>query len=109
VLLGPTHPETHFNLAIAYEKGSRLHEALLEITASLHLAPKDPDEGNTKAIICAELRDLVCARDEWAHLVQVAPDYRPARANLAVLRDSHMPLAASTSSALNGYGLGLAR
>src|SRR5271170_6791700 len=36
VLLGPTHPETHFNLAIAYEKGGRLHEALLEITDSLH-------------------------------------------------------------------------
>lgn len=109
VLLGPTHPETHFNLAIAYEKGGRLHEALLEITASLHLAPNDPDEENTKAIICAELGDLVCARDEWAHLVQVAPDYQPARANLAVLRDSHMPLAASTSSALNGDGFGLAR
>jgi tetratricopeptide (TPR) repeat protein len=52
VLLGPRHPETHFNLAIAYEKGHRLREALLEITASLHLAPEDPDERNTKAIIC---------------------------------------------------------
>jgi Flp pilus assembly protein TadD len=109
MLLGPTHPETHFNLAIAYEKGGWLREALLEITASLHLAPKDPDEGNTKTIICAELGDLVCARDEWAHLVRVAPDYRPARANLALLRDSQMPLAASTFSALNGDGFGLAR
>ncbi len=109
VLLGRTHPETHFNLAIAYEKGGWLREALLEITASLHLAPKDPDEENTKAIICAELGDLVCARDEWAHLVRAAPDYRPARTNLALLRDTHMPLAASTFSALNGDGFGLAR
>jgi len=54
VSLGSRHPETHFNLAIAYEKGHRLREALLEITASLHLAPEDPDEQNTKAIICVE-------------------------------------------------------
>jgi tetratricopeptide (TPR) repeat protein len=74
VSLGPDHPETHFNLAIAYEQGNRLREALLEITASLHLAPEDPDERKTKAIICSELGDLVCAHDEWAHLVQVAPD-----------------------------------
>ena len=52
---------------------------------SLLLAPEDPDEENTKGIICAELSNLVCARDEWEHLVQVAPDYAPARVNLAIL------------------------
>ena len=30
VLLGPNHPEAHFNLAIACEKGNRLGEALQE-------------------------------------------------------------------------------
>jgi tetratricopeptide (TPR) repeat protein len=90
-LLGPDHSEGHLNLAIAYEKGNRLHEALLEITASLHLAPEDPDERNTKGIICARLGDLVCARDEWARLVQFAPDYEPARVDLAILSGSHMP------------------
>ncbi len=108
-LLGPSHPEAHFNLSIAYEKGNRLREALREIIVSLHLAPEDPDEQNTKGIICAELGDLICARDEWAHLIQVAPNYVPARTNLAILSGSHMPLAASSSSALGGEGFAFAR
>jgi tetratricopeptide (TPR) repeat protein len=62
VLLGPDHPEVHFNLAIAYERDNRLREALREITASLRLAPEDPDEHHTKRIICAEMKDLVCAQ-----------------------------------------------
>jgi Flp pilus assembly protein TadD len=109
VLLGPHHPEAHFNLAIAYEKGNRLREALQEIIVSLHLAPEDADERNTKGIICAELGNLVCARDEWAHLVQVAPNYAPARVNLAILSGSHRALKASTSSALGGDGFAFAR
>jgi Flp pilus assembly protein TadD len=104
VLLGPNHPEAHYNLAIACEKGNRLGEALQEIIVSLRLAPEDPDEENTKGIICAELGNLVCARDEWEHLVQVVPDYAPARINLAILNGSHMSLA-STSRALSGDGL----
>lgn len=106
VLLGPTHPEAYFNLAIADERRNRLPEALQEITVALLLAPEDPDVGNTKAIICAELGDLVCARDEWALLVRVAPHYAPARANLAILSGSHLLLPASTSTALNGFAYG---
>ena len=104
VLLGPNHPEAHFNLAIACEKGNRLGEALQEIMVSLLLAPEDPDEENTKGIICAKMGNLVCARDEWEHLVQVTPDYVPARVNLAVLNRSHMSLA-STFNALGREGL----
>jgi tetratricopeptide (TPR) repeat protein len=104
VSLGPRHPETHFNLAIAYEKGHRLREALLEITASLHLAPEDPDGRNTKAIICVELGDLVCARDEWVHLVRVDPDYPPAQGNLLTLNGSHHPIQSpSTSTTADGF------
>jgi Flp pilus assembly protein TadD len=99
VLLGPDHPEAHFNLAIAYERENSLGKALQEITVSLRLAPLDPDEGNMEAIICAELGNPVCARDEWAHLVQVAPAYAPARVNLEILNGSHMPFVASTSDA----------
>src|SRR5216683_774898 len=102
VLLGPDHPEAHFNLALAYEKVNRSHEALQEIIVSLRLAPEDPDERNTKGIICAEQGNLGCARDEWAHLVQVEPNYAPARVNLGILNGSHLSLAASTSSAPNG-------
>ena len=38
VLLGPEHPEAHYNLAIAYEEGNRLREALQEVIVSLRLA-----------------------------------------------------------------------
>lgn len=99
VLLGPDHAEAHFNLAIAYERDNALSKALQEITVSLGLAPLDADEGNAKAIICSELGNLVCARDEWAHLVQIAPDYVPARINLGILDSSHMSLTASSSTA----------
>src|SRR6267378_4000897 len=109
VLLGPDHAESHFNLAIAYERSHRLREALQEITASLHLAPNDLDEHNTRAIICAEAGNLICARDEWVHLVQVAPDYTPARVNLAILGGLHILLVASTSSALNSSGFEFAQ
>jgi len=49
VLLGPEHAETHFNLAVIYEKENRLPEALQEITAALVLEPKDMDAANTHA------------------------------------------------------------
>jgi Flp pilus assembly protein TadD len=101
VLLGPNHPEAHFNLAIAYEMSGRLGEAIQEITASLRLAPKDSEERNAKAIICAKAGDLVCARDEWTRLTQVAPDYIPARANLTILNGSYIRPSASTSTGLN--------
>ncbi len=85
VLLGPEHAEAHFNLAIPYERQNRLGEALREITASRRPAPEDLDAGNTNAIICAEMDDLSCAHDVWTHLLQTAPDYFPARSNLAML------------------------
>ena len=103
-LLGPDHPEAHYNLALAYERDNALPKALQEITVSLRLAPSDFDEGKTKAIIYAELGDLVGARDEWAHLVQVAPDNAPARVNLNILDNSHLSLVASSSAALNAEG-----
>jgi tetratricopeptide (TPR) repeat protein len=85
VLLGPGHPESHFNLAIGYEKAGRLNDALKEIVASLQIAPADLDARNTKAIICVELGDLRCARDEWTLLTQIAPNYAPAQTNLTIL------------------------
>jgi Flp pilus assembly protein TadD len=86
--IGPEHAETHFNLAIVYERQKRLDEALREITVSRRLAPDDPDAANTNAIICAEMGNLACARDIWTHLVQTAPSYAAARANLAMLGKS---------------------
>lgn len=88
VSLGPEHAETHFNLAVVYERENRLDEALKEIVASLVLAPEDLDAANTDAIICAKMGNLVFARNIWTQLVQAAPDYAPARTNLAVLNRS---------------------
>jgi tetratricopeptide (TPR) repeat protein len=102
VALGPDHAEAHFNLAIAYEKENRLPEALEQITTSLHHEPNDLDAHNAKAIICVEMDDRACARDEWTHVVQVAPDYVPARLNLAILTGSHLPAPVSTSTTSDG-------
>ena len=88
VSLGPEHAETHFNLAVVYERENRLSEGLEQIIAALILNPADPDAVNTDAIICARMGDLACARDIWTQLVRTAPDYAPARSNLAVLNES---------------------
>jgi protein O-mannosyl-transferase len=85
VSLGPEHAEAHFNLAIVYENENRFGEALREITAARRLAPENPDIANSNAIICVETGDLASARNIWTDLVQVAPDYAPARANLSML------------------------
>jgi hypothetical protein len=83
---------------MAYEEAGRLPDAMREIIASLRMAPADLDMRNTKAIICAELGDLKCAHDEWALLLQVAPNYAPAQRNLAILMGS---VPALPSSPLN--------
>jgi Flp pilus assembly protein TadD len=88
VSLGPGHAETHFNLAVVYERENRLDEALKEIITSLVLAPEDLDAANTDAIICAKMGNLVFARNIWMQLIQTAPDYAPARTNLAILNRS---------------------
>lgn len=85
VLLGPEHPEAHFDLAIAYERSKRLPEALHEIASSLRLRPQNPDDLNTEALIYAELGDPDSARNVWARLEMVAPEYAAARVNLAIL------------------------
>ncbi len=79
----PERPETHFNLALVYEAEHRLSEALKEITIARRLSRYDQDIENTRAILCAEIGDLRCARKVWTHLVQAG--YSPARANLAIL------------------------
>jgi Flp pilus assembly protein TadD len=88
VLFGPEHAETHFNLAVVYERENRLPEALQEITKALVLEPKDMDAANTHAIIRARMGNLVGARDIWTQLVRTAPDYALARSNLTILNRS---------------------
>jgi tetratricopeptide (TPR) repeat protein len=85
VSLGSKHPETHFNLAIAYEQEKKLPEALREISTSLSLAPDDLYAANMSGVICAEMGNFDCARYHWSRLVQAAPDFSAARINLAIL------------------------
>ena len=91
VFFGAKHAETHFNLAIVYEAENKLDEALREITAAQHLAPEDLDTANVNAIICIEMGNAERAHDIWQRLVQRAPGYAPARANLKILNRSLLP------------------
>jgi len=84
--LAPEKPETHFNLALVYEREQRLDAALKESTIARQLQPEDPDSINTNAILCAETGDFASARNLWTRLIQIAPRYSPARANLAILQ-----------------------
>jgi len=102
VQLGPDQSQAHLNLALAYDKGHRLSEALLEVTASRYLAPGCIDAINTNAVICAEMGNVLCARDLWAALVQTVPEYAPARTNLAILTESWVENRPSNSSAITG-------
>jgi len=84
-LLGPYHPETHFNLALAYERTGIYSEAEQELLLSLRLDPNQLDARNQLGVIYAEEGNYQRARAEWADLAESNPDYSPARANLMIL------------------------
>jgi tetratricopeptide (TPR) repeat protein len=75
-----------FTTAVAL--GPEHAEAQGEIEIARRLAPQDSDVTNTDAIICVETGNTIRARELWTELIQFAPDYAPARANLAILNRS---------------------
>ena len=85
VLLGQDHPESHFNLALVYERRGLLADAEHEMLASLRLNPGQPDARNSLGVIYAEEGKTVSAAMVWRELVRETPDYEPARKNLALL------------------------
>ncbi|MGB0062098.1 MAG: hypothetical protein WBP68_18135, partial [Candidatus Binatus sp.] len=85
-LLGPERPETHFNLALAYERRGALAQAEQEALLSLQIDPSQPDARNTLGAIYAEEGKYVRASQEWNELVGEIPDYTPAKTNLAILQ-----------------------
>jgi len=87
-LLAPEHPETHYNLAIAYDRVGKFKQAEQEILLSLRLNPSQLDARNQLGVIYAEEGYYARARDEWQELAASAPDYSPARTNLALLRQA---------------------
>lgn len=99
VLLGPEHPESHFNLALVYERQGMLAEAEQQMLASLMLDPAQPDARNMLGVIYARRGDRAGAAAQWRALLRDAPDYAPARANLALLEKEPAPPASNASDA----------
>jgi Flp pilus assembly protein TadD len=85
VLSGPNHPESHFNLALVYERRGLLADAEREMLASLKLDPGQPDARNLIGVIYAEERETEGASLVWRELIHDVPDYEPARENLRLL------------------------
>ena len=85
VLLGEYHAESHFNLALAYERRGLLADAERETQASLRLNPRQPDARNLLGVIDAQEGQTVRASLVWRELLRDVPDYEPARTNLALL------------------------
>lgn len=96
VLLGGQHPESHFNLAIVDERRGMLADAERETLASLRLKPAQPDARNLLGVIYAQQGKIVDASLIWRELVREAPEYEPARANLAILRSRSQAARAET-------------
>jgi Flp pilus assembly protein TadD len=85
VLLGETHSESHFNLALVYERRGMHADAEREMLASLQLNPRQPDARNLMGVIYAHEGRTAAAWLVWRELVHDVPDYQPARTNLALL------------------------
>jgi Flp pilus assembly protein TadD len=85
VLLGGNHFESHFDLALAYERRGLLADAEREMLASLRFNPREPDARNSLGVIYAQEGKTVRASLVWRELVREVPDYQPARTNLALL------------------------
>src|SRR3984957_5618696 len=88
VFLGEDHSESHFNLALLYERRGLHADAEREMLASLRLNPGQPDAKNALGVIYAQEGKTVSASLVWRELVREVPDYQPARTNLALLGSS---------------------
>jgi Flp pilus assembly protein TadD len=87
VLRGQNHPESHFNLALVYERRGLLADGEREMLTSLKLDPRQPDARNLIRVIYAEERETERASLVWRELVHDVPDYGPARENLRLLNN----------------------
>ncbi len=100
VILGENHAEPHFNLALAYERRGLLADAERETLASLRLNPRQPDGRNLLGVIDAQEGQTVRASLVWRDLVRDAPDYEPARTNLALLGSNSNEVARGETAAV---------
>jgi Flp pilus assembly protein TadD len=85
VFLGEDHSESHFNLALVYERRGLHADAERELVASLQLNPAQPEARNALGVIDAHEGKIVSASMVWRELLREVPDYEPARKNLGLL------------------------
>jgi Flp pilus assembly protein TadD len=85
VFLGEDHSESHFNLALVYERRGLHADAEREMVASLQLNPAQPEARNALGVIDAHEGKIVSASMVWRELLREVPDYEPARKNLGLL------------------------
>lgn len=85
VLLGGNHPESHFNLALVYERRGLFADAERETLASLRLNPGQPDARDLLGVIYARQGKTAGAWMVWHEVTRDKPDYQLARTNLELL------------------------
>jgi Flp pilus assembly protein TadD len=98
VRLGGNHSESHFNLALAYERRGMLADAERETLVSLRLDPEQPDAQNMLGVIYAQEGKATCASLLWHEILRELPDYQPVRANLAILGSQNEPQTRATAA-----------
>ncbi len=85
-LLAPYRPEVHFNLGVLDERLRMYRNAEQELLFSLALDSDEKEPHNSLGVVYAEKGDYQRAYQEWTELIKHFPDYAPARANLAILK-----------------------
>lgn len=82
--LAPDLPWVHQNLALALAPlPGQAAQALRHATEAVRLAPGNPTSHNTLAIVHAQQGSLTKARDAWQKVLELDPQFAPARENLA--------------------------
>jgi protein O-mannosyl-transferase len=82
--LAPDLPWVHQNLALALAPlPGQSAQALRHATEAVRLAPRNPTSHNTLAIVYAQQGSLTKARDAWQKVLELDPQFAPARENLA--------------------------
>lgn len=82
--LAPDLPWVHQNLALALAPlPGQSAQALRHATEAVRLAPSNPVTHNILAIVHAQRGSLSEARDAWQKVLELDPQFAPARENLA--------------------------
>ena len=81
--LAPDLPWVHQNLALTLAPlPGQSAQALHHATEAVRLAPGNPSSHNTLAIVHAQQGSLTKARDAWQKVLELDPQFAPARENL---------------------------